>query len=377
MKPLSPLNHAEQQRIWQVQLDIGISPSRLAHVRKTVEFLGKLRRGKVGAFYCALLPENRRYEDRKAYLSRINWVQEKFQALDATARGNLDAGMRLHDIGYAVTPGGNHPEEGYLLLRRDAAIWAKLGLPPSINKATIELITKYHGFFTDIGFLYPAELTSIFSPDQKAMLAVVSALDSTAKPIGDKFHSILFSRLLERYSRFSEEGAKLDRTDRLRQLFGPCNYVWLETKDLTALDKAIAVSGLDKMAGFAKLVDEAYFWCWPLIKDLVAERVEISGSYYVPVNQEYLPQLVNLLVLLAGVVEKTGGAKKLVVDTEFNYVPLASRPLILEKLRTDLGRVDQRLTEIKPDTFVSGENLVFKVWRQEDTVVIKIALLNN
>ncbi|KAF0134144.1 MAG: hypothetical protein FD145_900 [Candidatus Saganbacteria bacterium] len=67
MKPNAiTLSYRERRLIWQVQRSLGIATTRLAHVKRTVELFHHLdlEGGRIGAFYHALLQENRRYEDR-------------------------------------------------------------------------------------------------------------------------------------------------------------------------------------------------------------------------------------------------------------------------------------------------------------------------
>src|SRR3989338_6765580 len=124
MKPNAiTLSYRERRLIWQVQRSLGIAANRLAHVKRTVELFHHLEGGRIGAFYHALLPENRRYEDHQKYLGHIRWVRENLEALCSADRFSLETGIRLHDIGYAVDTGGNHSEAGYQFLKSNDALW--------------------------------------------------------------------------------------------------------------------------------------------------------------------------------------------------------------------------------------------------------------
>jgi hypothetical protein len=370
---MAMLSVAERRRVWHIQKKIGISAERLAHVKQTVEFLGKLRRGDLGSFYSAMLPENRRYEDRSAYLSRIRWVRERDLSLSSAERTDLEAGLRLHDIGYATGAAGDHPEQGYLLLHKNAELWSKLRLTSVNSRAQVEFIVRYHGFFTDIGFLYPAELMKAFSGAEKAALVVINSLDSCAKPIKEKFHNMLFSRLLDRYVRFLEQGTALTEQERLQQLFGPCNYVWLEDRDLTALDKLIDAQKLRSEPGFKALIERGYFICWPLVKDLVTPEIAINNAYFTPVKDEYLPQLVNLLALLSRIAERAPAAEKVWIDTDFSYSDISARQPKIDRLRSDLAKPRTELVEAADGFFLYGDDITLRLNEQPDkSVMIRI-----
>ena len=137
---------------------------------------------------------------------------------------------------------------------------------------TVLNVVKYHGLFSDVGFLYRPDMISSFDLPTRISLAVMGALDSTAKPLREGgFHSMLFSRLLRRYQKLLKNPS-ITFEEKLQQLFGPMNYVWLEDTHAEALTARIEEEGLKGESGFEALAGRTYFRCWP------AERPDNSAN---------------------------------------------------------------------------------------------------
>ena len=373
MKTTSLLSYGERRRIYRTQADLGIPANRLAHVRQVGTNHLKLAQGKNGAFYAALLPENRQYEDRKPYLQRINWLQQYLAALDHGAQTALEAGVRLHDIGYAVDSGGSHPEAGYQMLQGESGLklWAQLSLSSSTDREMISQIVRHHGIFTDIGFLYQSEALKTFDQREQIVLMLMSALDSTAKPKGNKFHSMLFSRQLIRYQHFLEDGAVLTGADKIQQLFGPINFCWLTEGNQTLLDKALDKDGTKDQNGFAVVLDRTYFHCWPLLKDLVTPEVSFAATYHTPFNPAYASHFARFLTVISQVVERFADSPTIIIDTDFNYYDFEARPPFLSRLRKALTSPDAELIEQSKDT-LTYQGLIFKITQQPESTKILI-----
>jgi len=374
MTSVSLLTHGERTRINTVQKNLGIQPNRLAHVRQVIDNFFKLCREKKGAFYNAITPENRRFEDRQAYLERIQWLCDSLKDLNINQRTSLEAGIRLHDIGCTLTSGGDHPEQGYKLLQGKSGnqIFRKLRLSSTTDFEWISSIVRYHGLFTDIGFLYPPEIINKFSLAERKALVIMSGLDSTAKPFDKGFHSMLFSRLLTRYRRFLEEGGYLGPEEKLQQLFGPINYVWLKDDDLTILGKAIDTEGLKGERGFNLILGQTYFWCWPLLKDLVTPDISFSTTYFTPFKSDYASHFARFLLLIAQLIEKLEPSSEIIVDTAFNYYNFENRPPFLSILREIFESTKTQIKQVGKTQFVC-QKLRFQVEKQGDSQKILIS----
>lgn len=342
MKTTSLLTYGERRRIYQVQRKLGIKPDRLAHVRQTAVNFQKMRQGKKGAFWAAMLPENRRYEDRRTYLTQIEWLIGSLNILDQEQMCSLEAGVRLHDIGYANSSGGDHPEAGYQILTKGDEIWSQLSLSPPAGRAMISQIIKYHGLFVDIGYLFPPEIIASFSPEEKTYLMIMNALDNTAKVKAGGFHSMVFSRMLKRFKDFTAGEGLFPPEERIQQLFGPMHFTWLTEKDLTVLDKSLEAEGIKQTRGFDLLMAKTYFHCWPLLKDLITPDICFSTSYYTPLNPDYAPHFARFLSVLAQVIEQLNPSSDIFIDTAFNYFDFKNRPPFLCRLRENLmsGNLD-------------------------------------
>ncbi|KAF0135147.1 MAG: hypothetical protein FD145_285 [Candidatus Saganbacteria bacterium] len=176
---VSGLSPAECRNIYQVQGKIGVSQKRLAHVKEVTRNFLHLLKGKKLSFYLQMLPENRAFEDKKTYLDHMQWILGHLNSLSPSEIRDLEAGVRLHDIGYAggSVGGGNHPEVGSRMLE-DISLWSSLKLNPAISQDAVRLVVEYHGLFTDIGYLYPQTVTEKFS---------VKALGANPSPSGEPF----------------------------------------------------------------------------------------------------------------------------------------------------------------------------------------------
>ena len=345
--------YGQRANIWRVQADLGIDPKRLLHVRQTVDNYLSLQRGEKVHFWNAILPENRAFENRRAYLDLMSWIVDQHGSLGEEQQRDLEAGIRLHDIGYARSPGGDHPQRGYELLH-DKEILKMLDLPSCYDYGTISAVAGYHGLFSDVGYLYKPDLISSFSPPQQISIAIMSALDSTAKPLKEGgFHSMLFSHLLHRYQKLLTDPS-LTAEERIQQLLGPMNYVWLEDSDAQEVNARVKEEGLKEMKGFNILISQTIFHCWPLLKDLITPTVEFAASFYTPVEPAHISHLVAFLRVMSQVLESADPEGDVIVETGFNYFDFASRPPYLAALRKDLTDPEARLERTGEGTFVFG-----------------------
>ncbi|MFA5098387.1 MAG: hypothetical protein WC490_07190 [Candidatus Margulisiibacteriota bacterium] len=349
--------HSDRTNIWRTQIGLGIGRERLLHVRQTVSNYLALRSCEGERFWNAILPENRAYESRKTYLDLMSWLFDEHRVLDWQQQRDLEAGIRLHDIGYARSAGADHPEQGYEVLR-DPEIQKELGLSSIYDMDTVLNMVKYHGLFSDVGFLYRPDMISSFNFPTRISLAVMGALDSTAKPLKEGgFHSMLFSRLLRRYQKLLENPS-ITFEEKLQQLFGPMNYVWLEDTHAEALTAGIEEEGLKGESGFEALAGRTYFRCWPLLKDLITPQIEFASSFYTPVDPSHIPHLVSFLMVMARLLGKAAPQNDVMVDTAFNYFDFSLRPSYLASLRKDLSDPASELGQIDDCTFGFGNQKI-------------------
>lgn len=365
MRSTSLLSYGERRRINLVQQRLGISPARMAHISQTNANWLKLLRGEKKSFWQMMLPENRRFEDRKTYLSHIEWLVDTKGSLSLEDQRNLEIGIRLHDIGYAVTNGGDHPQKGEVLLRDDI-ICSSLGLFSPNNRKLISSIVGYHGFFTDIGFLFPADKIKQFDSEEIKSLAIMCALDSTSKPFGSRFHNMLFSRILERII-----SPDISTEDRIRQLFGPPNVVWLEENDFSTFHKLLEKTGTLSEPGFETILNNTYFLCWPVLKDLVTpEVIPYNHKIFIDFDPECASDLARFLFVVSRVIDKLAPSERIEVNTGFDYFK-GNRPLFLERLRRNLEGENLDPVQRSKNEFRVGD-ITFKVEKAERKMVVSI-----
>ena len=257
----------------------------------------------------------------------------------------FEAGVMLHDIGYAKSAGADHSEKGYEMLN-DPAIQDTLALTSTNDFDTISMMARYHGFFSDIGYLYPPKEAFKLPLSHQICLAVMNALDSTARPFGkNAFHSMLFSRVLKRLNRFVSDGNfTIPPEDRLRQLFGPLNYVWLDENDKNKLVESLELSGLIGKYGFHLLLEKAYFHCWGLVKDIITPQISFAEDYYTEIKDEYIPHLTCFLAVVSNILKELDPQRDVIVDTDprLNYNNFANRDPYLNYLRNDLSIISAK-----------------------------------
>lgn len=190
------------------------------------------------------------------------------------------------------------------------------------------------------------------------MLIVMNALDSTAKsyldrtaePYKERFHNMLFSRILEQYQKLIS-GQVLSLERRFQSLFGPINYCWLEDNDLTFFDKQIGIIGLRNAPGFNTLMESTFFLCWPLLKDLITPEIKDASTFFTPMKEEYAVDLARFLYVIAMVVEKIKAPSRIVVDAQIDYFTKDNRPPLLNRIRNSLANANLDLLPSGDNTF--------------------------
>lgn len=324
--------------------------------------------------------------------------------------GTFEAGILLHDIGYARSLGASHAEEGMRMLQ-DPAIQADLALDPSRDFNIISKMAGNHGIFSDIGSFYSPDSVLEFPLSTKIALAVINALDSTAKPLGSNgFHSMLFSRVIDRLKWFIEGGNfTISPHEKLRQLFGPINYVYLNDEDKAVLDEAVEKSGLAGSRGFNFLLEKALFNCWGLVKDIITPKITFARDYYTTIKDAnnqyiYLPHLIAFFSIISEILDRVNNENPLTgdyitdvndkkplaghcfieTDPALNYDDFNSRAAYLSYLRNDLDIIyhgslmgttqraaDGLISYMYGEEHMFGKQL-FKVSRQKENIKITI-----
>lgn len=373
MAATSLLSYGEKTRILQLHRQLGISAPRINHIRQVTTSYLEMRRGNSGYIYRALSPDNRKFEDKSNYAGLIGWLFDTHNTITPENQANLEAGIRLHDIGYAGRSDQNHEEVGGEMLQ-DGMIFNVLRLSPSLDTDIIRTLVRYHGLYSDVGFLYKPETARSLDPQTQQSLYIMSAVDTTAKPLSNgKFHSMLFSRMLERYMEFQEKGVTVSAQSRLRQLFGPINYVWLDDKGMDKLNNTAGCQELKERAGFRIMVERTFVNCWPLFKDLTTPEISFATSYYTETNPAFFPDLLKLLSALSDIIEAidTGKDFLIMTDQSADYRDFNKRPPFLSAIRASLAEQDPKITQTEKDVYSQG-NIRFTVSDQADKTVIGI-----
>lgn len=378
MATVSLLTCGERSRIWQLHRQLDIPAPRLAHIRQVTTNYMEMRRGSLGRFYRILSPENRKFEDKKAYDEKIGWLFDTHNRITPENQANLEAGIRLHDIGYGGRSDKDHEEVGGEMLQ-DGRIFKKLRLSAALSEERIKTIVRFHGLYTDIGFLYKPETVAAIDPQAQLSLYITSAVDSTAKPLSNgRFHSMLFSRLIERYMEFDRKGVTVSVQNRLRQLFGPINYVWLDDKGMDGLDNTEGCRELKARTGFRMMVERSFVNCWPLFKDLVTPEISFATDYYTRTNPMLFPDLLNLLSALSDIMEERDSGKDFLImtDPSINYRDFANRPAVVSAVRRSFADRNASLSQNEEDIYSFGE-IRFSVSEPPENTTIMISTAKN
>jgi hypothetical protein len=351
----SALSRAQIKFIYEHQKALNLGEARLAHVKKVAGNFMLFKSGKLEKIFNAMLPHNRCFEDRAEYLGLLSELHRLFSGTKEGGRAPFEAGLRLHDIGYAIGNAGDHPEKGYEILSREDGkkIFDKINISDPAQRAFVSTMVRYHGLLTDIGFLYPIEILKSFSFEEKVLLAVASGMDATAKPYEKGFHSMLFSRLLKRYFRFLNESTPLSPEEKLQQLFGPINYAWLKNEDAATLSQAVA---LRRSRAHDEVMQNVYFHCWSLLKDLITPTVQFAATFYTPFSAHNASDFAKFLFVIGRTIELSGLAPRYTVDTSIKYLGLKSeeKQPIIDRIRGDLRSDIQDVEQIDERTFAYG-----------------------
>jgi len=378
MATASLLTRGERSRIWQLHRQLDIPAPRLAHIRQAVTNYLEMRRGNSGHFYRILSPENRGFEDKKDYTEKIAWLFDTHNEITPENQANLEAGIRLHDIGYGGRSDKDHEEVGGEMLQ-DGSIFKKLRLSPALTEERIKTIVRFHGLYTDIGFLYKPETVAAIDPQAQQSLYIMSAIDSTAKPLSNgRFHSMLFSRLIERYMEFNRKGVTVSAQSKLQQLFGPINYVWLDDEGMNRLNNTEGCQEIKAREGFRMMVERSFVNCWPFFKDLVTPEISFATDYYTRTNPKFFPDLLKLLSALSDIMEERDSGKDFLImtDPSINYRDFANRPAVVSAARRSFAGKDASLSKDRAGVYSLGE-IKFRVSEQVKNTIITIATSEN
>lgn len=369
----SLLHKQEIHNIYGLYEKLGISEARIAHVRHAAGNFGNLRTGNIDPFHSSLYPGFVPFEIKEEYLDLIQWAGSLMAGLSLDLQRTLEAGAHLHDIGYGISSGGDHPEAGYLLLRGETIpegfsleteVWDLLNFTSIIDRTLAEKIVRYHELYSNIGYLFPVEILRNLTSDEKTCLLIMNLLDSTAFPTHDGFRSKLSSRLIK-WVKGLFESERYDIAQRYRHLFGPTDYIWLNDKDSEKLGKLIdaEVKGRD---GFGLILEKARFLCWPLLKDMVTPDIVLTPEYYTSVNEQYLRAFVKFLIVISQVAEKLEDANEIFIDVHPNYFPKIeyrkqALAILRESLTGDVGLISAREAVYPYSSFYSYNKISFGV----------------
>lgn len=354
----SNVTQAMQAAIKGLHVERGVAKKRMAHINQVTDNLLRLKAGNTQFFYDAMLPEDRVFEDEAGYKKSVEKLHTLLAGLPGKAERLLEIGTRLHDIGYSMSDMPDHCLYGAEIMEA-AGTAKKIGLSDTEDIGFVSDIIRYHGLFTDIGLSFRPETLTGISDTRKRGLAIITFLDSTAKQNEKDFYSIAYSRLIDRIFQILGGDIKSLKNERIRQVFGPISYCWLNDRDYSEVLACLKGEGVTESKGFKELEERGLFDCWPIFTDILSEGAEFTNSCYIPLGPGMVPVFASFLKALSQVASETEGRGDIKVATRLNsFDSNKRRPLIEEviessgspiKTEGDITRMGSVLFELKQE----------------------------
>ena len=374
------LSPSQVRTLYNLQVGLGVNTYRMAHIRSVRRNFLDFAGGGSKCLFNRLSDDNRQFEDKIDYTGKIKWFRDKYDTLPKTMKADLETAVTLHDIGYGQGIGSTHALEGYQLLggAQGEMIWERASLIGLADRENVRSMVKDHALLTDIGLLHPSKAIEGFSHDEMAQLAVLCMSDALGNVRTDySTHNMLFSRQMDRYKWLLETRQEPGADEKIRGLFGPIPYVWLNDEDFSLLRQYIRSVGLPETPGFKALTGRIYFTCWPMLKDMVTPEIEMRpASYYTPLDERNLPGFSRFLYMISRTLEQLEPTDVYTVTTAPDYFTFRNaeeRLAMLSPLRRSLAqRTDLEL--MSPYQF-RFDRIGLDAYKDGNTTAITLSVL--